>query len=119
MREKLRTTTAVMDAMQVPCLGPGRPRVRLDHVIGDKGYGSKEIRAWLRRWGVSRTIAERSDQIRYRLRRGHRGGRAPAFDKYPLKRRNVVELMSIAASGAGARLGCGVGRSVAAPCGRE
>ncbi|MEU8459165.1 IS5 family transposase [Streptomyces griseoaurantiacus] len=83
--------TAVMDAIRVPRLGPGRPRLRPDHVIGDKGYSSKAIRAWLRRRGVGHTIPERSDQIRNRLRRGHRGGRPPAFDKHIYKRRNVVE----------------------------
>jgi transposase len=80
-----------MDAIRVPRLGPGRPRVRPDHVIGDKGYSSKAIRAWLRRRGVGHTIPERSDQIRNRLRRGHRGGRPPAFHKQLYKRRNVVE----------------------------
>lgn len=29
--------TAVMDAIRVPRLGPGRPRNRPDHVLGDKG----------------------------------------------------------------------------------
>ncbi|MFK8847514.1 IS5 family transposase [Streptomyces sp. Ac-502] len=83
--------TAVMDAIRVPRPGPGRPRVRPSHVIGDKGYSSKEIRAWLRRHGVGHTIPQRSDQIRNRLRRGSRGGRPPAFDKQLYKRRNVVE----------------------------
>ncbi|WP_030747611.1 IS5/IS1182 family transposase, partial [Streptomyces sp. NRRL S-31] len=76
---------------RVPRLGPGRPRVRPDHVIGDKGYSSQAIRVWLRRRGIGHTIPERSDQIRNRLRRGHRGGRPPAFDKHLCKRRNVVE----------------------------
>ncbi|GAA2195994.1 hypothetical protein GCM10009787_28380 [Streptomyces bangladeshensis] len=34
---------------------------------------------------------ERSGQIRNRIRRGHRGGRPPAFVKHLHKRRNVVE----------------------------
>ncbi|GAA1287860.1 hypothetical protein GCM10009579_58880 [Streptomyces javensis] len=83
--------TAVMQAIRVPRLGPGRPRVRPDHVIGDKGYSSKAIRGWLRRRNIRHTIPERSDQIRNRLRRGSRGGRPPAFDKQVYKRRNVVE----------------------------
>jgi hypothetical protein len=36
--------TTVMDVIWVFRLGPGRPRVRPDHVIGDKGYSSKAIR---------------------------------------------------------------------------
>ncbi|BCK71694.1 hypothetical protein Srufu_056900 [Streptomyces libani subsp. rufus] len=75
----------------MPRIGPGHPRVRPAHVLGDKGYSSKAIRTWLRRRGVSHTIPERADQIRNRLRRGSRGGRPPAFDKQLYKQRNVVE----------------------------
>ncbi|MFF9344908.1 IS5 family transposase [Streptomyces sp. NPDC014773] len=83
--------TAVMDAIRVPRLGPGRPRTRPDHVIGDKGYSWKAIRTWLRRRGISHTIPERADQIRNRARKGSLGGRPPAFDKEVYKHRNVVE----------------------------
>ncbi|MFD8012265.1 IS5 family transposase [Streptomyces sp. NPDC058955] len=83
--------TAVMEAIRVPRLGPGRPRVRPDHVLGDKGYSSKAIRAWLRRRGIPHTIPERADQVRNRARRGSRGGRPPAFDREAYKHRNVVE----------------------------
>ncbi|WP_442809316.1 transposase [Streptomyces sp. NBC_01218] len=67
--------TAVMEAIRVPRIGPGRRRVRPDHVLGDKGYSSKAIRAWLRRRGITHTIPERADQIRNRVRRGSLGGR--------------------------------------------
>ncbi|WP_449341172.1 IS5 family transposase [Streptomyces canarius] len=83
--------TTVMEAIRVPRMGPGRPRVRPTHVLGDKGYSSRAIRTWLRRRGISHTIPERADQIRNRLRRGSRGGRPPAFDKQLYKQRNVVE----------------------------
>lgn len=83
--------TAVMEAIRVPRNGPGRPRTRPAHVIGDKGYSSKAIRTWLRRRGIAHTIPERADQIRNRARRGSRGGRPPAFDRQLYKRRNVVE----------------------------
>ncbi|MEI5519748.1 IS5 family transposase [Streptomyces brasiliscabiei] len=83
--------TAVMEAIRVPRVGPGRPRTRPAHVLGDKGYSSRAIRTWLRRRGISHTIPERADQVRNRLRRGSRGGRPPAFDKQLYKRRNVVE----------------------------
>lgn len=53
--------TAVMEAIRVPRIGSGRPRVRPDHVLGDKGYSSKVIRAWLRRRGIPHTIPERAD----------------------------------------------------------
>ena len=83
--------TAVMETIRVPRIGPGRPRVRPDHVLGDKGYSSKAIRTWLRRRGIPHTIPERADQIRNRARRGSRGGRPPAFDRETYKHRNVVE----------------------------
>ncbi|MFF7887803.1 MULTISPECIES: IS5 family transposase [unclassified Streptomyces] len=83
--------TAVMEAIRVPRIGPGRPRTRPAHVLGDKGYSSRAIRTWLRRRGIGHTIPERADQVRNRLRRGSRGGRPPTFDKQLYKRRNVVE----------------------------
>jgi hypothetical protein len=69
-----------MEAIRVPRIGPGRPRVRPDHVLGDKGYSSKAIRDWLRRHDIGHTIPERADQTAHRLRRGRRGGLPPAFD---------------------------------------
>lgn len=83
--------TAVMEAIRVPRIGPGQPRVRPAHVLGDKGYSSRAIRTWLRRRSIGHTIPERADQVRNRLRRGSRGGRPPVFDKQLYKRRNVVE----------------------------
>lgn len=81
----------VMDAIRVRRIGPGRPRLRPDHLIGDKGYSSRAIRAWLRSRGIACTIPERADQIRNRSRRGRAGGRPPAFNTHIYKRRNVVE----------------------------
>ncbi|MEU8680061.1 IS5 family transposase [Streptomyces sp. NPDC048611] len=81
---------AVMEAIRVPRTGPGRPRTRPVHVLGDKGYSSTAIRTWLRRRNPD-TIPERADQIRNRLRRGSRGERPSAFDKQLYKRRNAVE----------------------------
>lgn len=83
--------TAVMEAIRVLRVGPGRPRLRPAHVLGDKGYGSRAIRTWLRRRGIAHTMPERADQNRNRARRGSRGGRPPRFDKQLHKHRNVVE----------------------------
>jgi transposase len=83
--------TAVMDAIRMPRTGPGRPRSRPDHVIGDKGQSSKAIRTWQRRRGIRHTIPERADQVRNRVRKGNLGGRLPASDKEVYKHRNVVE----------------------------
>ncbi|GAA2251045.1 hypothetical protein GCM10010232_43750 [Streptomyces amakusaensis] len=70
---------------------PGRPRTRPDHVLGDKGYSSRAIRARLRHRGIPHTVPERADQAGNRARRGSHGGRPPAFDCEVCKRRNVVE----------------------------
>ncbi|MFD9284775.1 IS5 family transposase [Streptomyces mirabilis] len=83
--------TAVMEAIRVPRIGPGRPRVRPTHVLDDKDYSPRAIRGRLRRRGIRHTIPERADQVRNRLRRGSRGGRPPAFDTQLYKRRNAVE----------------------------
>ncbi|MBD0841514.1 IS5 family transposase [Streptomyces sp. TRM68416] len=83
--------TAVMEAIRAPRIGPGRPRVRPNHILGDKGYSSKAIRAWLRRRGIPHTIPERADQASHRARRGSHGGHSPGFDREAYKHRNVVE----------------------------
>ncbi|WP_376770459.1 IS5 family transposase [Streptosporangium sandarakinum] len=80
--------TTVMEAIRVPRPGPGRPRTRPAHVIADKGYSSRTIRAYLRRRKIGATIPERADQLAGRARRGHR---RHAFDPIRYKRRNVVE----------------------------
>lgn len=80
-----------MDSISVPGVGPGRPRSRPDHVVADKGYSSRKIRAYLRRRGTPHTTPERADQILGRLNRGTRGGRPPGFDRCIYRRRNVVE----------------------------
>ncbi|MFD0883328.1 IS5 family transposase [Streptosporangium algeriense] len=83
--------TTVMNAIRVPRATTGRPRTRPEHVIADKGYSSRAIRAYLRRRHIPATIPERADQIAGRVRRGSRGGRPPLFSRELYKRRNVVE----------------------------
>nr|WP_242744393.1 IS5 family transposase [Streptomyces sp. CA-256286] len=81
----------VLAQIRVRRPGPGRPRTRPDHLLGDKGYSSRGIRNYLRKRGIPHTIPERSDQQANRGRRGSNGGRPPAFDKERYKQRNVVE----------------------------
>lgn len=83
--------TALLEAITVPRPGLGPPRRRPERVIADKGYSSRAIRLYLRQRGIPATIPERADQIAGRGRRGHRGGRPPAFDRAIYRRRNVVE----------------------------
>lgn len=75
----------------MPRIGRGRPRTRPDKVRGDKAYGSRGNRTYLRRRGISCTIPEKADQIRNRMKLGSRGGRPPKFDKVDYKERHAVE----------------------------
>ncbi|WP_373297815.1 transposase [Streptomyces lavendofoliae] len=64
--------TAVLEAIRVPRLGLGRPRVRPTRVWGDKAYSSRANRAYLRRRGIRCT--DRSLPIRSAT--ANAGGRA-------------------------------------------
>lgn len=81
----------VLEEIRVRRPGPGRPRTRPDKVRGDKAYGSRANRAYLRSRRIICTIPEKADQIRNRKKLGSRGGRPPAFDKDDYKQRHAVE----------------------------
>lgn len=72
---------ALMEAGAVKRAGRGRPRIRPDRVVGDKGYSSKKNRRYLRKRGIGVVIARQKRERR-------RGGR---FDKAAYRERNVVE----------------------------
>ena len=81
-----------MDAVRVARPGGrGRPRVRPDHLTGDKAYSSRANRAALRARHIPHTIPERDDQKANRAHKGARGGRPPAFDRVRYRNRNQVE----------------------------
>ncbi|WP_181725399.1 IS5 family transposase [Nocardia gipuzkoensis] len=82
---------AVLDAIAVPRLGPGRPRQRPARVLADKAYSSRANRSWLRRHGIAATIPVPADQARNRRNRGSSGGRPPAFDPVVYCDRNTVD----------------------------
>lgn len=65
----------LLSHLAVKRLGPGRPRTRPDPVIGDKAYSCWAIRTDLRSRRVRALIAQPSDQITHRKRRGSAGGR--------------------------------------------
>jgi transposase len=69
----------------------GRPRTRPDRVLGDKAYGSRANRAYLRERGIRCTIPEKTGQVRNRQKHGSAGGRPPAFDSEIYKQRHSVE----------------------------
>jgi len=60
--------------------GPGRPRLRPDRVVGDKGYTGREHRAAVRRRGIRLTIPKRSTE--------HRSG---PFDRDAYRARHLIE----------------------------
>jgi transposase len=82
---------AVLEAIRVPCTGPGRPRIRPDRVLADKAYSSKANRSYLRRRGIKATIPEKGDQAANRRKKGSRGGRPPECDPQMYKRRHAAE----------------------------
>jgi transposase len=83
--------TTVLDQIAVARLGPGRARTRPDRVLGNKAYGSRANRAYLRRRGIAAAIPEQADRVQHRKNRGSNGGRPPAFDREIYKQRHAVE----------------------------
>ncbi len=83
--------TVLMDQLRVPRLGGGRPRTRPVAVLGDRAYSARANRTHLRSRGIEAVIAEPSDQIGHRKRRGRQGGRPITLDAQKYKRRNVIE----------------------------
>ncbi len=58
----------------------GRPRIRPERVVGDKGYSSGKIRAYLRGRGIGAVIARQKNEKRVGVR----------FDKEAYRERNDV-----------------------------
>ncbi|MEU7900892.1 IS5 family transposase [Nonomuraea sp. NPDC049152] len=81
----------VLNAINVPRIGAGRPRTRPDRVRADKAYSSRANRAYRRRRSILATIPEPADQIRHRKNRGRAGGRPPRFSCEDYRGRHAVE----------------------------
>ena len=81
----------LMAHLRVARVDGGSARTRPERLRADKAYSSRAIRSDLRRRRIIAVIAEPSDQIAHRKRRGSRGGRPPAFDTTDYKGRNVIE----------------------------
>lgn len=60
--------------------GRGRPRIRPDRLVGDKGYSYTSVRNYLHRRGIRVTISRRKDQ-----------GDNICFDAAVYKERNKIE----------------------------
>ncbi|TLF90824.1 IS5 family transposase [Nocardia cyriacigeorgica] len=83
--------TTVLDGIEVPKFGGGRPRSRPVRVLADKAYSSRGNRDWLRRRRIRVTIPVPADQAAHRRNRGAAGGRPPMFDPIIYRDRNAVE----------------------------
>lgn len=70
----------VLQCVRLRHPGPGRPRVRPDALVGDKGYSYPTIRRYLRRCGVRAVIPTRSNQRPQ-----------PRFDRARYRQRNIIE----------------------------
>jgi transposase len=70
----------LLETGAVKRVGRGRPRIRPQRVVGDKGYSSTTIRRYLRWRGIGVVIPRRSNE----RRRGR-------FDKTAYRQRNVAE----------------------------
>jgi transposase len=60
--------------------GRGRPRLRPDHIAGDKGYSSGTVRRYLRQRGIGAVIPRRSNEPPQ-----------ATFDRDAYRQRNRVE----------------------------
>ena len=58
----------------------GRPRLRPERVVGDKGYSSRTVREYLRRRGIGAVIPRRANEPQQRH-----------FDRVAYRERNLVE----------------------------
>jgi transposase len=72
--------TKLIDLAKIKRVSRGRPRLRPDHVAGDKGYDSSRLRAEPRRRGITPVIPARSNRKRKIL-----------FDRERYRSRNVIE----------------------------
>lgn len=80
-RHEAPQTPALLERGAVKRSGRGRPRVRPDRVVGDKGYTGTPVRSYLRRRGIGAVIPRRANESRRGVR----------FDREAYRHRNVVE----------------------------
>jgi transposase len=78
-RHESTALAPLMEQGAVRRVGRGRPRLRPERIVGDKGYSYDHLRRYLRQLGMRLTIPQRKDQ-----RRGH-------FDAALYRLRNRVE----------------------------
>lgn len=80
-RHESPQTPALLERGAVARPGRGRPRVRPDRVVGDKGYTGTPVRSYLRRRGIGAVIPRRARESRRGVR----------FDRAAYRERNRIE----------------------------
>jgi Transposase and inactivated derivatives len=80
-RHEAPQTPALLERGAVTRPGRGRPRLRPDRIVGDKGYTGAPVRAYLRRRGIRAVIPRRANEARRGVR----------FDRVAYRERNRVE----------------------------
>jgi transposase len=80
-RHEAPQTPALLERGAVSRPGRGRPRLRPDAVVGDKGYTGQPVRRYLRRRRIRAVIPRRANESRRGVR----------FDRQAYRERNVVE----------------------------
>ncbi|MFF8848110.1 hypothetical protein ACF08N_36405 [Streptomyces sp. NPDC015127] len=94
-RDDCTQAEAVIDRIRVTRPGPGRPRVRPDQAVADKGYSARSFRTYLPDAESRRPSPERADQLPGRRRRRER---PYGFDKAVYRPRNDANAASTASS---------------------
>jgi transposase len=80
-RHEAPQTPALLERGAVKRPGRGRPRIRPDRVVGDKGYTGGPVRGYLRRRGIRAVIPRRANESQCGVR----------FDREAYRQRNIVE----------------------------
>ena len=70
----------LMEQGAIKRVGKGRPKLRPERVVGDKGYSSGELRRYLRRKGIRLTVPHKANERRMR-----------PFDREVYAERNRIE----------------------------
>ena len=79
-RHEAPQTPTLLEQGAVGRPGRGRPRMRPDQVVGDKGYTGQPVRAYLRRRGIGAVIPRRQPP-----------GRGVRFDRAAYRDRTRIE----------------------------
>ncbi len=79
-RHEATTFEQLMEQGAVKRPSRGRPKLRPKRVVGDKGYSSRKIRAYLRRRGIRVTIPRKTNECR-----------TGPFDRGIYRQRNRIE----------------------------